>query len=123
MLTSSFACISDPASNSSPTTALSPHIAATCKAVQPGLYVYNNEMMMAIILQSYSQYHLLVLYYYRLSSFLLYIILYCYLQIIYITTKIDTNFFKLCSNFVQNFFKNSTSYYSNIIHSRLLYYA
>ena len=53
---------------------------------------------MAIILQSYSQYHLLVLYYYyRLSSFLLYIILYCYLQIIYITTKIDTNFFKLCS--------------------------
>ena len=102
MLTSSFACMSDPASNSSPTTALWPFIAAMCKAVQPNLYVYNNEMMMAIILQSYSQYHLLVLYYYyRLSSFLLYIILYCYLQIIYITTKIDTNLFKLCSNFVQ----------------------
>ena len=73
-----------------------------CKAVMPNnLYVYNNEMMMAIILQSYSQYHLLVLYYYRLSSFLLYILLYCCLEIIYITTKIDTNLFKLCSNFVQ----------------------
>ena len=58
-------------------------------------------MMMAIILQSYSQYHLLVLYYYRLSSFLLYILLYCCLEIIYITTKIDTNLFKLCSKFVQ----------------------
>ena len=102
MLTLDFACMSDPASNSSSTTALRPFLAPKCKAVKPSLYVYNNEMMMAIILQSYSQYNLLVLYYYyRLSSFLLYIILYCYLQIIYITTKIDTNFFKLCSKFVQ----------------------
>ena len=58
-------------------------------------------MMMAIILQSYSQYHLLVLHYYRLSSFLLYILLQCCLEIIYITTKIDTNLFKLCSKFVR----------------------
>ena len=53
MLTLSFACISDPASNSSPTTALSPLAAPMCKAVMPYLYVYNNEMMMTIILQSY----------------------------------------------------------------------
>ena len=94
-----------------------------CKAVQPSLYVYNNEMMMAIILQSYSQYHLLVLYYYRLSSFLLYILLYCCLEIIYITTKIDTNLFKLCSNFVQkldellleyNTFKGNVLYINDI---------
>ena len=61
-------------------------------------------MMMAIILQSYSQYHLLVLYYYYiLSSFLLYIPLYYCLEIICNTTKIDTNLFKLFSNFVQKF--------------------
>ncbi len=101
MLTLFLACMSAPACNNTPTTSISPYIAPWCKAVQPSLYVYNNEMMMAIILQSYSQYHLLVLYYYRLSSFLLYILLYCCLEIIYITTKIDTNLFKLCSNFVQ----------------------
>ena len=97
MLTLSLACMSAPACNNTPTTSIRPLIAPQCKAVQPFLYVYNNEMMMAIILQSYSQYHLLVLYYYRLSSFLLYILLHCCLEIIYITTKIDTNLFKLCS--------------------------
>ena len=53
MLTLDLACMSDPASNSSPTTALLPFLAVSCKAVLPPLYVYNNEMMMAIILQSY----------------------------------------------------------------------
>ena len=53
MLTLSFACISDPASNSTSTIALRPLPAPMCKAVLPFLYVYNNEMMMAIILQSY----------------------------------------------------------------------
>ena len=97
MLTLFLALMSAPACNNTPTTSILPLIAPQCKAVQPPLYVYNNEMMMAIILQSYSQYHLLVLYYYRLSSFLLYILLYCCLEIIYLTTKIDTNLFKLCS--------------------------
>ena len=101
MLTSFLACMSASACNNTPTTSTLPLAAPMCKAVQSNLYVYNNEMMMAIILQSYSQYHLLVLYYYRLSSFLLYILLYCCLEIIYITTKIDTNLFKLCSKFVQ----------------------
>ena len=53
MLTLVLACISAPASNSSPTTSLLPFQAPKCKAVQLFLYVYNNEMMMAIILQSY----------------------------------------------------------------------
>ena len=70
MLTLSLACISAPASNNTPTTSTLPSQAPKYNAVLPFLYVYNNEMMMAIILQSYSQYHLLVLYYYyRLSSF------------------------------------------------------
>ena len=86
MLTLSFALMSAPACTNTPTTSIRPYIAPQCKAVQPSLFVYNNEMMMTIILQSYSQYHLLVLYYYyRLSSFLLYILLYCCLEIIYIT--------------------------------------
>ena len=102
MLTLFSACMSAPSCNNTPTTSILPSIAPKCKAVLPPLYVYNNEMMMAIILQSYSQYHLLVLYYYyRLSSFLLYILLNCRLEIMYITTKIDTNLFKLYSKFVQ----------------------
>ena len=96
MLTLSLACISAPACTNKPTTSMWPLKAPKCKAVLPFLYVYNNEMMMSIILQSYSQYHLFVLYYYhRLSSFLLYIPLYCCLEIIYITTKIDKKKFKL----------------------------
>ena len=97
MLTLVLACMSAPACTNTPTTSLWPFSDPKCKAVQPPLYVYNNEMMTVIFLQSYSQYHLLVLYYYRLSSFLLYILLYCCLEIIYITTKIDTNLFELCS--------------------------
>ena len=98
MLTLFLVLISAPACNNKPTTSILPLLAPKCKAVLPPLYVYNNEMMMSIILQSYSQYHLLVLYYYyRLFSFLLYILLYCWIEIIYITTKIDTNLFKLCS--------------------------
>ena len=74
-------------------------------------------MMMAIILQSYSQYHLLVLYYYfRLSSFLLYILLYCCLEIIYITTKIDTNFVQKLDELVleYNTFKGIVLYINDI---------
>ena len=71
MLTLLLALMSAPACNNTPTKSISPLTAPYCKAVLPPLYVYNNEMTMAIILQSYSQYHSLVLYYYRISSFLL----------------------------------------------------
>ena len=74
-------------------------------------------MMMAIILQSYSQYHLLVLYYYyRLSSFLLYILLYCCLEIIYITTNIDTNFVQKLDELLleYNTFKGIVLYINDI---------
>ena len=119
MLTLFLALMSAPACTNKPTKSILPLPAPRCKAVNPLLYVYNNEMMMAIILRSYSQYHLLVLYYYyRLSSFLLYILLYFCLEMIYITTKIHTNLFtllfKIRSKFVQKL--------DELIHSRVLYY-
>ena len=65
MLTMPLQLISAPACTNTPTTSIRPLLAPMCKAVSPyNLYVYNDEMMMAIIIQSYSQYHLLVLYYY-----------------------------------------------------------
>ena len=68
MLTLFVELMSAPACNNTPTTSIRPLIAPWCKAVMPSLYVYNNEIMMAIISQSYSQYHLLVLYYYYITN-------------------------------------------------------
>ena len=70
VLTLSLVWRSAPASTNNVTIGRWPLQAANHRAVRPTLYVYNNEMMMAIILQSYSQYHLLVL-------LLLYIVFFC----------------------------------------------
>ncbi len=53
MLTLFLELMSAPACINTLTTSIISFIAPKCKAVQPNLYVYNDEMMMAIILQSY----------------------------------------------------------------------
>ena len=79
VLTLSLRFMSAPASTSNVTTSSLPHTAATCRAVIPPLYVQNNDIMIAVILQYYLLFNFFAL--------LFYIILFDFIIFIYILIR------------------------------------